>query len=195
MADPSPHPVATTSAGGAAEPPGTLASVRGGSAQRRLALVLLLNLALVAALVGVGAAAHSLGVLAAGGDYLLDAAGIALALMATWLAGRPALPGRPDAYRHATDVAALVNAGWLLALEVAVAVGAVDRLLRGTPRVHGLPVLIVSAVAVAVMGFGAWLLGGDPDDGDGENLSVAAVLLDTLADAAAASASFGNTIC
>ncbi|HET6794494.1 MAG TPA: cation diffusion facilitator family transporter [Acidimicrobiales bacterium] len=174
-------------------------TVKGGSAQRRLAVVLVLNLALVGALLAVGAAAHSLGVLAAGGDYLLDAAGVAVALLAVWLSGRPAPPGRPDAFRHATDVAALVNSGWLLVLEAVVAVGAVDRLVRGTPEVHGLPVLVVSAVAAGVMGLAAWLLGAEPDvlaasasgsadedDDDGGDLSIKAVLLDTVADAAAA---------
>jgi cobalt-zinc-cadmium efflux system protein len=48
-------------------------------------------------------------------------------------------------------------------------------------------VLIVSAIAAAVMLAGAFVLGGDPDDDDGEqDLNVRAVLLDTAADAAAA---------
>ena len=42
------------------------------SKARRLRLVLLLNLLLVAALIVVGVAPHSLGVLAAGVDYLAD---------------------------------------------------------------------------------------------------------------------------
>jgi cobalt-zinc-cadmium efflux system protein len=81
----------------------------------------------------------------------------------------------------------LVNAGWLLLLELLVAAGAADRLLTGTPHVSGLPVLIVSAVAALVMTIGAMILRGDgDDDSDEEDLSVAAVLLDTIADAAAA---------
>jgi Co/Zn/Cd efflux system component len=44
------------------------------SPARRLAAVLLLNLGLVTALVITGLAAHSLAVLAAGADYLADAA-------------------------------------------------------------------------------------------------------------------------
>jgi Co/Zn/Cd efflux system component len=46
----------------------------GPSRTRRLAIVLALNLSLVTALVIVGLAAHSLAVLAAGVDYLADAA-------------------------------------------------------------------------------------------------------------------------
>src|SRR5438128_594044 len=49
--------------------------------QRRLALVLALNLATVAALVVVGLASHSLGVLSAGGDFLADSLGLALGIV------------------------------------------------------------------------------------------------------------------
>jgi cobalt-zinc-cadmium efflux system protein len=138
------------------------------SRTQRLSVVLALNLALVAALVAVGVGAHSLGVLAEGGDYLLDAAGAAVALLA------------------ATRIAALVNCGWLLVLEVLVAAAAVDRLATRTPEVHGLPVLVVSGIAALAMTAGALVLRGDDDDGTERDLSVAAVLLDTVADAAAA---------
>src|SRR6266704_861493 len=84
---------------------------------QRLTVVLVLNLGLVAALVAVGITAHSLAVLAEGGDYLLDAAGVAVALLAIRLSarssGRPRPPGRPAP----TDLAALFNCGWLLVLE------------------------------------------------------------------------------
>jgi cobalt-zinc-cadmium efflux system protein len=148
---------------------------------------LLLNLALVTALVVTGIAAHSLAVLAAGADYLADAAAIGVSLLAIWLAGRPLSRARPDGYPGATNVAALVNAGWLLVLNIVIAVAAIQRLAAGSHRVEGLPVLIVSGIAAAVMLAGALVLGGDPDDDDGgEDLNVKAVLLDTAADAAAA---------
>jgi cobalt-zinc-cadmium efflux system protein len=68
-----------------------------------------------------------------------------------------------------------------------IAVAAIQRLAAGSQRVEGLPVLIVSGIAAAVMLAGALVLGGDPDDDDGgEDLNVKAVLLDTAADAAAA---------
>ena len=59
------------------------------SRTRRLMLVLFLNLALITAQVAVGMAAHSLAVLAAGADYLADAAAIGVSLLAIWLAARP----------------------------------------------------------------------------------------------------------
>ena len=135
------------------------------SRTRRLSVVLLLNLALVAGLIVVGVTAHSTAVFAEGGDYLLDAAAVGVALLA------------------AGTVAALINAGWLLALQLLVAGVAVYRLVAGPPAVDGLPVLVVSGIAAVVMGIAALVLRGDDDD---EDLSVKAVLLDTVADSAAA---------
>jgi cobalt-zinc-cadmium efflux system protein len=155
--------------------------IGGMSKASRLWLVLLLNLLLVAALLIVGLAAHSLGVLAAGVDYLADSAAIGVSLLAIWLADRRERR-RPDL----THVAAFVNAGWLLALNIWVVVAAIRRLVSGALEVHGLPVLIVSAAAAVVMLVGALVL-GDVGDGDrGEDLNIKAVLLDTVADAAAA---------
>lgn len=143
--------------------------------------MLLLNLGLITALVIVGLVAHSLAVLAAGADYLADAGAIGVSLLAIWLAARP------GGYPQATNIAALINAGWLLVLNIAVAIAAVQRLAAGSHRVAGLPVLIVSAVAAAVMLAGALILRGEPGEADGgEDLNVKAVLLDTAADAAAA---------
>jgi len=158
------------------------------SRTRRLIVVLALNLGLVAGLVTVGVTAHSIAVLAEGGDYLLDAAGVAVALLAIRLAARPATRTRPEGYPNATTIAALVNAGWLLILELLVGAAALDRLVTRTVPVDGLAVLVVSAVAAVVMLAGALVLRGDEDGGDGEerDLSVAAVMLDTVADAAAA---------
>jgi cobalt-zinc-cadmium efflux system protein len=148
---------------------------------QRLTVVLVLNLALVAGLVAVGIGAHSLGVLAEGGDYILDAAGAGLALLAIRLSARGARGGGLGP----TGTAALINAGWLLALELIVAGVSIDRLATRTPHVHALPVLVASSIAALVMTAGVLILRGD-DDGEERDLSVAAVLLDTAADAAAA---------
>jgi cobalt-zinc-cadmium efflux system protein len=160
------------------------------SRTQRLLVVLALNLALVVGLVAVGVTAHSLAVLAAGGDYLLDAAGVGVALLAIRLSARPASSARREGGPKASSVAAFINGGWLLILEVLVAGAAIDRLITGTPQVDGLPVLVVSGIAALVMAGGALVLRGDGDDDEdeteGHDLSVAAVLLDTIADAAAA---------
>jgi len=167
-----------------------------------MAVVLVLNLGLVAALVVVGATARSVAVLAEGGDYLMDAAGVVVALLAIRASARPGARARAAGRLAATDLAALFNGGWLLLLEVLVAAAAAERLVTGTPEVHGLPVLVVSGAAALAMTAGALVLGADGDDADdagdagdaddagdrteGRDLSVAAVLLDTIADAAAA---------
>ena len=162
------------------------------SRTRLLVVVLALNLALVAGLLIVGLTAHSLAVLAAGGDYILDAAGVGVALLAIRLAARPASSASRRGDRtDPSRIAALINAG-LLALELIVIGTAAGRLLGRAPAVHGLPVLIISCIAALVMTAGALMLRADADDGDGQDgerdLSVAAVLLDTIADAAAAAA-------
>lgn len=153
----------------------------------RLVVVLLLNVVLVTALVAVGLAAHSLAVLAAGADYLADAAAIGVSLLAIWLAAKPPSQARPHGYPAATNVAALVNAGWLFVLNILIATAAIYRLVGGARQVDGLPVLIVSGTAAVVMLIGALVLGGGADDDGGEeDLNIRAVLLDTAADAAAA---------
>lgn len=149
----------------------------------------MLNLALVGGLVGVGLAAHSLGVLAEGADYLADAAAIGVSLLAVWLAGRPATSRRPEGHPRATAVAAAVNAGWLLLISALIIAGGAERLIAGAPEVHGVPVIVGSGIAAVTMVVGVVILGGDPDDlddQDGDALNVRAVLLDTAADAAAA---------
>jgi cobalt-zinc-cadmium efflux system protein len=168
----------------------------------RLWVVLGANLALVTALVVVGFVANSVGVLAAGIDYFADAAAIGVSLLAIHRATRPRSARRPNGYPLATRIAAGVNAGWLAALSLVVAAVAAYRLVTGAREVHGLPVVIVSGAAAAVMAGGALLLGGGlkVDDGpedepgvenhrgleDEINLNVRAVLLDTGSDAAAA---------
>ncbi|MGO4857649.1 cation diffusion facilitator family transporter [Arthrobacter sp. 2MCAF14] len=153
---------------------------------RRLSVVLILNLALVAGLLVVGISANSLGVLAEGADYLADAAAIGVSLLAVRVSKLAPTPQRPQGYPMATTWAAGVNAGWLLVLSVAILVGAAGRLLTGTSEVHGLPVLIVSGIAAVVMFVGALILGGDGDNKAGGDLNMRAVLLDTAGDAAAA---------
>lgn len=162
------------------------------SQTKRLGIVLSLNLLLITALVIVGLRSHSLAVLAAGADYLADAAAIGVSLLAIRLASKPPSPRRPHGYPQATHIAALVNAGWLLALNVAIIASAIRRLISGAPRVEAVPMLVVSGVAAAVMAVGALILCGGRDQGDdgggrgGDDLNVRAVLLDTAGDAAAA---------
>jgi cobalt-zinc-cadmium efflux system protein len=145
----------------------------------QLLVALVLNLLLVVGLAYVGATAHSLGVLAAGVDYLADAAGIGIAVSAIRLSAR---------FPKANALAAAVNAGWLFVLSLLMIATGIDRLATHPPAVHGLPVLVMSGIAAVVMVAAAVVLGihFDGEDDSDETLSHRAVLLDTAADAASA---------
>lgn len=144
------------------------------SQKRRLSILLGLNILMIASLVIVGFTAHSLGVLAAGGDYMADSAAILLGMIAV------AIRDRVGEHSKAPTVVALINGGALLLVTIIVISAAIRRLVNGTPDIHGLPVLIVSAIATVVMVFGALVLGRDAGN---EDLHMRSVLLDIVSDA------------
>jgi cobalt-zinc-cadmium efflux system protein len=146
------------------------------SKDTRLVFVLLANVALVVALVAVGLVSHSLGVLAAGGDYLGDAVGTALVLIALRLSRHPQRHPRASSY------AALANGTFLLVVSVVVIVEALRRIVGEAAHVEGLPVIVVSLVAGVVMATCAFVIG--PVESD--KLDMRSVMLDTLADGASA---------
>jgi len=147
--------------------------------QTRLTLVLLLNLAMIAGLVIVGLSSHSLGVLAAGGDFIIDSVAIALGLLAVRIRQHP--QGHPKA----TSIVALINSVFLLGVTFFLVIGAVQRLVGHTPTIEALPVIIVSIVAAVVMFVGVFILKGDDAK---EDLHMRSVMLDTIADAVSAAA-------
>lgn len=144
---------------------------------RRLGLVLGLNVVMIAALLIVGLASHSIGVFAAGGDYAADSVAILLGIMAIQIAKHP--HGHPKA----TNYVAGINCIALLVITGFVIVGGLRRLVTHTPEIRGLPVLIVSVVAMASMIAAAFILGRDAGS---EDLHMRSVLLDTVSDAVAA---------
>ena len=150
------------------------------SQRRRLAIVLTLNLALIGGLVTVGITARSVGVLAAAGDTVADSVALALGLIAVVLRDRD--PVHPRANRPVATVA-LINATILIAVTVGVVIAAIGRLRDGSPAVLGLPMAVVSLITLALMIAGALVLGRSAHH---EDIHMRSVLLDTLADAAAA---------
>ena len=148
--------------------------------QKRLAIVFGLNVAMIAGLLIVGLASHSLGVLAAGGDYVADAVAILLGIMAIQISKHP--HGHPKV----TTYVALINSVVLLVVTGFVIVGGVRRLVTNTPEIHGLSVLIVSVIAMTSMLVAAVILG---ENAGKEDLHMRSVLLDTIADATAAGVS------
>jgi cation diffusion facilitator family transporter len=151
------------------------------SEQRRLGAVLGLNLLLIAVLVAAGVNAGSLGVLAAAGDTAADSTALVLGLIAIAVRDRSSHPRRA----LAIPAVALINGVALVVVSVLIVAESVGRLSHGTAKVDGLPVVIVSVATMAVLLLGALVLGGSAAN---EDVHMRSVLLDTLADAAAAGA-------
>lgn len=146
--------------------------------QKRLSLVLMLNVIMIGGLLLVGLRSHSLGVLAAGGDFIADSLAIGLGLFAVHMRDRHNSP-------QATTYVALINATLLLGITVFVLIQGVDRLLTHTPAVNGLSVCIVSLTSAMVMVAGVFILGSGAGK---EDLHMRSVLLDTISDGLAAAA-------
>lgn len=149
------------------------------SQRRRLSILLALNAAMITGLVAVGILAHSVGVLAAGGDYIADSSAIVLGVIAV------TIRARVGEHSQAPTYVAMINASALLIITVLAIIEAARRLLGHTPHVHGLPVLIVSTLATIVMIAGVLVIG---TDAGAEDLHMRSVLLDTAADALASAA-------
>src|SRR5689334_25039963 len=84
----------------------------------RLVVVLLLTVGVLVVEVIGAALSGSLALLADAGHMATDAAGIALALFAVWMAAKPASARRTFGYQRAEILAAAINAVVLLALSL-----------------------------------------------------------------------------
>jgi cobalt-zinc-cadmium efflux system protein len=146
------------------------------SQQRRLTYLLCLNAAMIAGLLLVGLASHSVSVIAAGGDFIADSCAILLGILAVHLRDS-------HGKQKAPVYVAFINATLLLGITTFVLIEAISRLVKGTPEIHGLPVLIVSLISALLMVVGVVILGTGAGK---EDLHMRSVLLDTIADGAAA---------
>ncbi|HEY3546103.1 MAG TPA: cation diffusion facilitator family transporter [Propionicimonas sp.] len=120
-----------------------------GRHRRRLVLVLTMTLSVVGVQVVGGLISGSLALLADAGHMLTDATGVAIALIASTLAARPATNARTYGLQRAEILAALANAVLLAALALWVIVEAIGR-WNDPPEVASglmLAVAIVGAVA------------------------------------------------
>ncbi|MDG4550801.1 MAG: cation diffusion facilitator family transporter [Candidatus Contendobacter sp.] len=125
---------------------------------------------------GVGWWAGSLALVADAGHMVNDAAALALAAVAAWLARRPASARHSYGFGRAEFLAALVNSLGLLALVAWIAVSAIQR-LRDPQPVVGEAVSLAAAAGLAINVLVAWLLS------HGErNLNTRAALLHVLGD-------------
>ena len=121
---------------------------RGGT-RRALALALVLTASYTAVEVVGGFLTESLALLADAVHMLSDNVSIALALLAAWLAGRPATPARTYGYKRAEVLAALANGVALVALSIWIFYEAVRR-FEDTPDVLGGWMLAIAVVGIIV---------------------------------------------
>ena len=117
--------------------------------RRRLTLALVITaVVMLVELVG-GWLAGSLALLADAAHMLADVAALGLALLAAWIAQRPATPERSFGYLRLEILAALINGAVLFAIAIGIGLEAWQRLR--VPQVVNGPLLL----AVAAVGFGA----------------------------------------
>lgn len=143
-----------------------------------LPLALAVTLLYAAVEAGAGWWAGSLALLSDAGHMFTDALALALAATAAWAARRQPTARLSFGLQRIEILAALGNAGFMLAVILGIAWSAVDRLLHPAP-VHGLAVTAVALVGLAVNLGVAWLLA------HGEStLNTRAALLHVLGDLA-----------
>jgi cobalt-zinc-cadmium efflux system protein len=144
---------------------------------RPLALTLALTSAVaVAELVG-GLLTGSLALLADAGHMLSDSGSLGIALLAIWLARRPATAQRSFGFKRAEILAALVNGVALVAIAIWIFVEAADRFSE-PPEVLGGPMLAIALAGLAVNAAAAVILAR----GDRASLNLRAAFRHVLAD-------------
>ena len=151
------------------------------AARSRGALAATLTLTTAFLLVEAAAAflTGSLALLADAGHMLADAGGLALALFAVWVAGRPATAEKTYGYYRVEILAALVNAIALLGVAAFILFEAYQRVFAPRP-VAAKPMLVVAALGLLVNLVCAFML----HRGAAESLNVRAAYLEVLSDAA-----------
>ncbi len=144
---------------------------------RRLKLALLLTGAFMVVEVIGGIVSGSLALLADAGHMLTDTAALGLALVASYVAERPADRKRTFGYHRVQILAAFVNSLTLIAIVGWILFEAVRRLLSPEPVLAG--AMLAVAVAGLIVNLVAFrLLHG----GSGDNLNVRAAALHVLGD-------------
>jgi cobalt-zinc-cadmium efflux system protein len=148
-----------------------------GRHRRRLVLVLTMTLSVVGVQVVGGLMSGSLALLADAGHMLTDATGVAIALIASVLAARPATSARTFGLQRAEVLAALANAVLLAALAVWVIVEAIGR-WNDPPEVGSGLMLLVALVGAGANVVSLLALRGARD----ESLNVRGAYLEVLGD-------------
>jgi len=119
-----------------------------GKHRKRLIAVLVITLAVVLVQIVGALVSGSLALLADAGHMLSDAAGVFIALLASWIAARPASDQRTYGYQRAEVLAALANALVLIVISVVIFSEAIRR-LASAPEVQT-DVMLAAAVLGAL---------------------------------------------
>jgi cobalt-zinc-cadmium efflux system protein len=128
--------------------------------------------------------AGSLALVSDAGHMATDAAALALALFAQWVARRPPSPRASYGYARAEVLAAFVNALALLLLVAFIVIEAIGRIAHPVP-VAGGTVLGIAAVGLAINLGTAWMLSRAPRSSEGAHSALLHVLSDALGSVAA----------
>jgi cobalt-zinc-cadmium efflux system protein len=147
--------------------------------RRRLTIALGLTASFLVVEVVAGLLSGSLALLSDAGHMLTDAGALGLALWAQRLGSRPRSDRKTFGYRRAEILAAAANGIVLGITAVAVIVEAVRR-FAAPPHIHGVPMLVVAAVGLAINLVAAKVLSGGP----GHDLNMRAAAAHVMADAA-----------
>ena len=147
------------------------------ASRRSLVIALALISAYMLVEVAGGIVANSLALLADAGHMATDAAAIGLALVAMWLAGRPASINRTFGFQRTEVLAALLNALslWLIAAWIFFEA---SRRFADTPEIDGVFMLGVGAAGLLVNLGAAWVLRPSA----GESLNVEGAFLHVVGD-------------
>jgi cobalt-zinc-cadmium efflux system protein len=148
-----------------------------GRHRRRLLAVLSITVAVVLVQVVGAALSGSLALLADAGHMLSDAAGVFIALLAAWIAARPASDLRTYGYQRAEVLAALANALVLVVISVVIFTEAIRR-IGAAPEVQTDIMLFAAVLGAAANLVSLLILRGAQK----ESLNVRGAYLEVLGD-------------
>ena len=144
----------------------------------RLTVALVITLLVLAAEVAGAAFSGSLALLGDAGHMSSDAIGLAVALVASVVAARPATDRHTFGFQRMEVLAALVNGLILVAVAVVVATEAVRRLIEPGAHIDALPMLVIAAVGLAANVVAFLVLRG----GDRSSLNLRGAMLEVFGD-------------
>lgn len=150
------------------------------TSQRALLLALILTFGFAGVEAISGWLAGSLALMSDAGHMVTDSLSLVLAVLAAWVARRPPSERMSWGYARVEVLAALFNAGFMVAVVMFIAWNAVDR-LASPQAVDGTTVMWVAAIGLGVNLLVAWIL--SRGDSDHRDLNTRGALLHVLGDA------------